>query len=80
VRGGAGRAPPIGQQRRVQSFAAEQRTNAAWYGGNSFRLREDALLVLCSEATPLGFGNYFGIARRGQCRSNGRFGCRCTVE
>src|SRR5437879_13096878 len=72
-------APPIGQQRRVQSFATEKSANDAWRGGNRFGFRENALLVFRSETTPLGFGNHFGIWRRNRPRAGRRSGSRPTA-
>ena len=71
-------APPIGQQRRVQSFATEQSANAAGCGGNRFGFLQDTLFVLRSEATALRSGNYFGIKWRDRPGAGRRFGCRCT--
>src|ERR1700688_3401069 len=38
--------PPIGQQRRVQTFAAKQSADATRYGSSSLSLDQDALFVL----------------------------------
>jgi hypothetical protein len=54
-------APPIGQQRRVQTFAAEQSAQATSRRSNNFSLFEDALLIFRGVGPPLWFGNYFGV-------------------
>src|ERR1035437_3640803 len=48
-------APPIGQQGRVQTFAAEKCTNAAGYGGSRLRLGPGAAVVLGGVGAPLWF-------------------------
>src|SRR5207245_1025579 len=53
-------APPIGQQGRVQTFAAEKRADAAGYGG-SLGLGQDALFVLGGVSAPLRFITDFGM-------------------
>jgi hypothetical protein len=57
-------APPIGQQRRVQSFAAQQRTKATSRHHRDFGFLQNTLFVLRSEGTALRSGNHFGIKRR----------------
>ena len=71
--------PPIGQQRRVQSFAAEQRTKTASRRRSRFGFLQDALFVFRGETTPLGFGNHFGVRRRDRPGVGCCFGCRCTT-
>jgi hypothetical protein len=71
--------PPMGQQRRVQTCAAQQSANAAWCSGSRFSLREDALFVLSRVGAPLGFGNHFGIRRRDRPGVGARFACRSTA-
>src|ERR1700692_20675 len=56
--------PPIGQQRRVQPFAAKQSADATRYGSSSLSLDQDALFVLRGIGAAVGFGNHFGIRRR----------------
>ena len=53
-------APPSREQRRVQSFAPEQRSDATRAFG-LIGLGEDALLVLSGKAAALGLGHDFGI-------------------
>jgi len=55
--------PPIGQQRRVQSFAAQQRTKATSRRRGDFGFSQNTLFVLRSEGTALRSGNHFGIKR-----------------
>jgi hypothetical protein len=52
-------APPIGQQRRVQTFAAEQSAQTTSRRSNDFF--EDALLIFRGVGPPLWLGNYFGV-------------------
>jgi hypothetical protein len=54
-------APPIGQQRRVQTFAAEQSAQTTSRRRNNFSFFEDALLIFRGVGPPLWFGNYFGV-------------------
>jgi hypothetical protein len=54
-------APPIGEQRRVQTFGAEQSTQTTSRGSNNFSFLEDALLIFGGEGSPLWLGNYFGV-------------------
>ena len=72
-------APPIGQQGRVQTFAAEKRADAAGSGGSRLGLGHDALFVLGGVGAPLRFSDHFGIRPRSQWRIGTRFGCRCTA-
>ena len=53
-------APPGGEQRRIQSFAPQQRTDAARAFG-LIGLGKDELLVLGGEAAALGVGHDLGI-------------------
>jgi hypothetical protein len=50
-------APPIGQQRRVQTFAAEQSAQTTSRRRNNFSFFEDALLIFRGVGPPLWFGN-----------------------
>src|SRR2546423_349030 len=49
--------PPIGQQRRVQTFAAEQSAQAASRRSSRFGLQQDALFVFSGVGTPLNTNN-----------------------
>src|ERR1700681_3146393 len=71
--------PPIGQQRRVQTFAAKQSADPTWYGSSSLGLHQDALFVLRGIGAPFGFGNHFGIKSRDRPGASARFGCRSTA-
>src|SRR5207249_5700832 len=53
--------PPIGQQRRVQTFAAEQSAQAASRRSRRFGFCKDALLIFSRVGPPLWFGNYFWV-------------------
>src|SRR6202051_21797 len=66
--------PPIGQQRRVQPFAAKQSADATRYGSSSLSLDQDALFVLRGIGAAFGFGNHFGIRRRDRPGAGARFG------
>jgi hypothetical protein len=72
-------APPVGQQRRVQTFAAEKGAKATSRRRSDFGFLQDALFVLSCVGPPLRFGNYFGIRARSRHRIGARFGCRCTA-
>src|ERR1700723_1367883 len=54
-------APPIGEQRRVQTFAAEQSAQTTSRRSNNFSFFEDALLIFRGVGPPLWLGNYFGV-------------------
>src|ERR1700734_4566523 len=56
---------PIDQQREVQPFAAEKRTDAAADGGRRLRFAQDAHFVFRGVATPLGSSHDFGVRMRG---------------
>src|SRR5258708_29048128 len=71
--------PPVGQQRRVQTFAAEQGAKATSRRRSVFGFFEDALFVLSGVGPPLRLGNHFGIRPRSRHRIGARFGCRCTA-
>ena len=53
--------PPIGQQRRVQTFAPEQNAQTTSRRGDHFSFFEDALLIFRGVGPPLWFGNYFRV-------------------
>ena len=72
-------APPVGQQRRVQTFAAEKGAKATSRRRSDFGFLQDALFVLSCVGPPLRFGNYFGIRPRPADPIGARFGCRCTA-
>jgi hypothetical protein len=57
---GGALAPPGRQQRRIQSFAAEQCSDAAGTFGLA-GFRQDAVFVLGSEAAALGLGHDFRV-------------------
>ena len=69
--------PPVSQQRRVQTFAAEKGAKAL---ASSQRLRLLVRCVVCIRCVgpPLRFGNYFGTRPRSRHRIGARFGCRRT--
>src|ERR1700688_973032 len=71
--------PPIGQQRRVQTFAAKQSADATRYGSSSLSLDQDALFVLRGIGAAFGFGNHFGMRRRDRPGAGARFGWRSTA-
>jgi hypothetical protein len=52
--------PPGAEKRRVQSFAAQQRSDAAGAFG-TVGFQQDTLLVVGSKGAPLGLGHDFGI-------------------
>jgi hypothetical protein len=54
-------APPIGEQTRVQTFAAEQSAQTTSRRTNNFSFFEDALLKFRGVGPPLWCGNYFGV-------------------
>src|ERR1700727_3264789 len=56
---------PIDQQRGVQTFATEKRTDAAADGGRRLRFAQDAHFVFRGVATPLGSSHDFGVRMRG---------------
>ncbi len=49
--------PPVGQQRRVQTFAAEKGAKATSRLRSDFGFLQDALFVLSCVGPPLRFGN-----------------------
>ena len=57
---GSALASPIGQHRRIQSFAAQQGADATGALG-LVGLRKDALLVIGGEGPALGLGYDFGV-------------------
>ena len=57
---GGALAPPGRQERRVQSFAAQQLSNSTGALG-TVHFREDALLVIGGEHAPLGLGHDFRV-------------------
>jgi hypothetical protein len=63
---------PIDQQRGVQTFAREKRTDAAADGGSRLRFAQDAHFVFRGIATPLGSSHDFGVRMRGGRRGFGR--------
>src|SRR5437773_11187466 len=71
--------PPIGQQRRVQTFAAEQSAQAASRRRSRFGFCKDALFIFSGVGPPLWFGNYFWVRPCTSDRFGARFGCRCTA-
>src|SRR5205807_5870030 len=71
--------PPVSQQRRVQTFAAEKGAQATSRRRSNFGFFKDALFVLRCVGPPLRYGNYLGIRPRSRHRIGARFGCRCTA-
>src|ERR1700687_6342486 len=68
--------PPVGQQRRVQTFAAEKGAKTTARRRSDFSFLQDALFVLSGVSPPLRFGNYFRIRPRSRHRRGARFGWR----
>src|ERR1700735_3901299 len=56
---------PIDQQRGVQTFATEKRTDAAADGGRRLRFAQDAHFVFRGVVTPPGSSHDFGVRMRG---------------
>src|SRR3974390_2961323 len=71
--------PPIGQQRRIQTFATEKSAEAAPRCSSDFSFFEDALFIFSGVGPPLWFGNYFWIWSRSRRRAGARFAWRCTA-
>jgi hypothetical protein len=53
--------PPIGQQRRVQTFAAEKSAQTTSRRSILEEAEAVALLIFCGVGPPLWFGNYLGV-------------------
>src|SRR5260370_12325183 len=71
--------PPVGQQTRVQTFAAEQGAQATSRRRSGFGFLQDALLIFSGVGPPLRFGNHFGIRPRSRHRIGAHFGWRPTA-
>jgi hypothetical protein len=71
--------PPIGQQRRVQTFATKKGAKATSRRRSGFGFLQDALLIFGGVGPPSGSGNYFWVRPCTGGRISAQFGCRSTT-